>query len=245
MHSTQYSYRFLSLTSLFRVPSNLLRTSGTSKTTFLLRQRCRTPTTTLQSTRTTRKTLPQRPSLLRLSSRFLISPVSKEPHLQPAPAHKLCMFYSPPVEDRALSKPISTIVKTLVSPPPIRSRALNFHCCRTNEGDPVYLDKAQEYLESLLSPPYFEPDATDGWEAIIRRSTSAWGDPSTGSVTGDYFTLETLASGVVFVSGGSRTLGVGRHAGCSREDMRRRAGAEAAQRTHNWRFFSLSMLFAW
>ena len=64
---------------------------------------------------------------------------------------------------------------------------------RVLEGDPIYLEKAQVYLSSLiLSPSYFDPTATDGWEALLRKSTAAWGEPSTGSVTGDYFLLETL-----------------------------------------------------
>lgn len=55
--------------------------------------------------------------------------------------------------------------------------------------------KALEYLSSLLlSEEYFNPEATDGWEALLRKSTAAWGEPSTGSVTGDYFLLETMAS---------------------------------------------------
>ena len=54
--------------------------------------------------------------------------------------------------------------------------------------------KGQTYLSSLLSTEYFDPGATDGWEALLRKSTAAWGEASTGSVTGDYFLLETMAS---------------------------------------------------
>lgn len=65
--------------------------------------------------------------------------------------------------------------------------------CR--KGDPTYLERAQTYLSSLLlSSTYFNSAATDGWEALLRESSSAWGDPATGSVTGDYFLLETMAS---------------------------------------------------
>lgn len=67
-----------------------------------------------------------------------------------------------------------------------------------NEGEPAYLEKAQTYLSSLLlSSTYFNPTATDGWEALLRRSAAAWGEESVGSVTGDYFLLETMASAVV------------------------------------------------
>ena len=62
-------------------------------------------------------------------------------------------------------------------------------------GDPIYLEKAQVYLSSLiLASTYFDPSSTDGWEALLRKSTAAWGEPSTGSVTGDYFLLETMVS---------------------------------------------------
>lgn len=62
-------------------------------------------------------------------------------------------------------------------------------------GEPRYLEKAQMYLSSLLlSPSYFNPSATDGWEALLRKSAAAWGEESVGSVTGDYFLLETMAS---------------------------------------------------
>ncbi|CAM9347761.1 unnamed protein product, partial [Hapterophycus canaliculatus] len=60
-------------------------------------------------------------------------------------------------------------------------------------GDPIYLEKAQTYLSSLLlSSTYFNSAATDGWEALLRESSAAWGEPATGSVTGDYFLLETM-----------------------------------------------------
>lgn len=53
----------------------------------------------------------------------------------------------------------------------------------------------QEYLSSLLfSTDYVDAAATDGWEAVLRASSAAWGDPEVGSVTGDYFTLEAMAS---------------------------------------------------
>ncbi|CAN0124698.1 unnamed protein product [Scytosiphon promiscuus] len=62
-------------------------------------------------------------------------------------------------------------------------------------GNPIYLEKAQTYLSSLLlSSTYFNSAATDGWEALLRESSAAWDEPATGSVTGDYFLLETMAS---------------------------------------------------
>ena len=71
---------------------------------------------------------------------------------------------------------------------------MNLFRVRVLEGEPSYLEKAQVYLSSLLASDYFDPDADDGWEALLRKSTAAWGEASTGSVTGDYFLLETLAS---------------------------------------------------
>ncbi|CAN0005306.1 unnamed protein product [Pylaiella littoralis] len=62
-------------------------------------------------------------------------------------------------------------------------------------GKPDYLEMGQEYLSSLLfSTDYVDAAATDGWEAVLRASSAAWGDPEVGSVTGDYFTLEAMAS---------------------------------------------------
>lgn len=59
----------------------------------------------------------------------------------------------------------------------------------------MYLEMGQEYLSSLLySTEYFNAAATDGWEALLRASSAAWGDPEVGSVTGDYFTLESMVS---------------------------------------------------
>lgn len=67
-------------------------------------------------------------------------------------------------------------------------------CC-ANKGEPGFLEKAQVYLSSLItSTTYFDPAATDGWEALLRGSAAAWGEASVGSVTGDYFLLETMAS---------------------------------------------------
>ncbi|CAN0163453.1 unnamed protein product [Ectocarpus fasciculatus] len=60
-------------------------------------------------------------------------------------------------------------------------------------GEPSYLEKAQEFLSSLLlSSAYFDPSATDGWQAILRNSAAAWGEDSVGSVTADYFLLESM-----------------------------------------------------
>lgn len=65
----------------------------------------------------------------------------------------------------------------------------------TFEGNPYYLKKGELYLSSLLlNPEYFNSEATDGWEAILRASSSEHGNPETGSVTGDYYTLESMAS---------------------------------------------------
>ncbi|CBJ31655.1 Unsaturated glucuronyl hydrolase, family GH88 [Ectocarpus siliculosus] len=60
-------------------------------------------------------------------------------------------------------------------------------------GEPSYLEKGQEFLSSLLlSPNYFDSSATDGWQAILRNSAAAWGDAAVGSVTADYFLLESM-----------------------------------------------------
>eukprot|EP00752_Nemacystus_decipiens_P012850 g11377.t1 len=62
-------------------------------------------------------------------------------------------------------------------------------------GNIAYLEKAQTYLSSLvLSPTYFDPEATDGWEALLRMSASEHGpeEGGVGSVTGDYFLLENM-----------------------------------------------------
>lgn len=39
---------------------------------------------------------------------------------------------------------------------------------------------------------YYQPDATDGYQSILRRATSRWSEPETGAVFGDYFFLEAL-----------------------------------------------------
>ena len=60
------------------------------------------------------------------------------------------------------------------------------------------LEKAQTYLSNLLlSSDFVDPTAMDGWESLLRRTAAEWGDPEVGSVTGDYFLLETMASGDV------------------------------------------------
>ncbi|CAM9507739.1 unnamed protein product [Ectocarpus fasciculatus] len=60
-------------------------------------------------------------------------------------------------------------------------------------GEPSYLETAQEFLSSLLlSSTYFDSSATDGWQAILRDSAAAWGDEAVGSVTADYFLLESM-----------------------------------------------------
>ncbi|CBJ31659.1 Unsaturated glucuronyl hydrolase, family GH88 [Ectocarpus siliculosus] len=60
-------------------------------------------------------------------------------------------------------------------------------------GEPSYLEKAQEFLPSLLlSSTYFDSSATDGWQTILRNSTAAWGDAAMGFVTADYFLLESI-----------------------------------------------------
>ncbi|CBJ33670.1 Unsaturated glucuronyl hydrolase, family GH88 [Ectocarpus siliculosus] len=60
-------------------------------------------------------------------------------------------------------------------------------------GEPSYLEKAQEFLSSLLLPStYVDSSATDGWQSILRNSAAAWGDPAVGSVTADYFLLESM-----------------------------------------------------
>lgn len=66
---------------------------------------------------------------------------------------------------------------------------------RSMKGTPTYLERAQLFLTSLLgNKEYFNPDAVDGWQALLRASSAEHGDPETGSVTGDYYTLESMAS---------------------------------------------------
>lgn len=80
----------------------------------------------------------------------------------------------------------------VTSPPPV-------HSTPVDEAEVAYLEKGQTYLSSLLfSGDYFNSTATDGWEALLRKSASAWGEGSSGSVTGDYHLLEAMVSvGVV------------------------------------------------
>ncbi|CAN0023241.1 unnamed protein product [Pylaiella littoralis] len=62
-------------------------------------------------------------------------------------------------------------------------------------GVPYYLELAQLYLGSLLgNKDYFDPDATDSYQAIFRAASAEHGDPETGSMTGEYFGMEGMAS---------------------------------------------------
>lgn len=63
-----------------------------------------------------------------------------------------------------------------------------------NAEDPTYLVKGQNYLKALLSGTYFQPDATDGYQSILRRTTGRWGEEEVGAVFGDYFLLEAMVS---------------------------------------------------
>eukprot|EP00903_Cladosiphon_okamuranus_P010054 g9531.t2 len=58
--------------------------------------------------------------------------------------------------------------------------------------DPVYLVKAQNHLSALLKENYYIPDATDGYQSILRRATAKWGEPEVGATFGDYFLLEAM-----------------------------------------------------
>ncbi|CAM9689075.1 unnamed protein product, partial [Pylaiella littoralis] len=58
--------------------------------------------------------------------------------------------------------------------------------------DAAYLIKGQNYLSALLVADYYLPDATDGYQSILRRATAAWGDPEVGATFGDYFLLECM-----------------------------------------------------
>eukprot|EP00904_Undaria_pinnatifida_P003723 jgi/Undpi1/13351/HiC_scaffold_8.g03010.m1 len=58
--------------------------------------------------------------------------------------------------------------------------------------DPSYLMKAQDYIFAVLSADYYLPNASDGWQSILRRATARWGDPEVGAVFGDYFLLEAM-----------------------------------------------------
>eukprot|EP00752_Nemacystus_decipiens_P008973 g8011.t1 len=59
-------------------------------------------------------------------------------------------------------------------------------------GEPIYLVKAQTHLSALLQADYYLPDATDGYQSILRRATAEWGDPEVGATFGDYFLLEAM-----------------------------------------------------
>ncbi|CAM9161445.1 unnamed protein product [Laminaria digitata] len=60
-------------------------------------------------------------------------------------------------------------------------------------GEAIYLEQAQVYLTSLLtSSSYYDPDAEDGWQSILRRSSARWSDPEVGAVFADYFLLEAM-----------------------------------------------------
>lgn len=107
----------------------------------------------------------------------------------PAPIlrSEICTLCPPP-----LPKTISHRLVSVSSPfylPPLLSLSSYL------AGNPSYLEMAQEYMSSLLlSPEYFDPTATDGWEALLRKSAADWGGPEVGSITGDYYTLEMMAS---------------------------------------------------
>lgn len=72
---------------------------------------------------------------------------------------------------------------------PTRSRAKRL---RKSPEEPYYLEKAQEFLTALYQPTYYEPDADDGWQSVLRRVTSEYDAPETGSIFGDYYLLETM-----------------------------------------------------
>lgn len=59
-------------------------------------------------------------------------------------------------------------------------------------GEAKYLETAETYLKSVLSPDYFLPDADDGWQSILRRASAEHGDPELGAIFGDYFLLEAM-----------------------------------------------------
>lgn len=70
--------------------------------------------------------------------------------------------------------------------------------------DPAYLVKAQEHLSGVLTADYYLPDATDGYQSILRRATSEWGDEEVGATFGDYFLLETMVRERNLLDGGGR-----------------------------------------
>lgn len=68
-------------------------------------------------------------------------------------------------------------------------------CYIHHTGEAIYLEQAQLYLGSLLfTASYYDPDATDGWQSILRRSSARWSDPEVGAVFADYFLLESMVS---------------------------------------------------
>ncbi|CAN0410370.1 unnamed protein product, partial [Ascophyllum nodosum] len=62
----------------------------------------------------------------------------------------------------------------------------------TETGDSKYLAWAEKYLSAVLTADYYLPDATDGYQSILRRATSRWGETERGAVFGDYFVLEAM-----------------------------------------------------
>lgn len=93
-----------------------------------------------------------------------------------------------------LSKQISS-----VHPTPTQRPLFSTIVCqlfRPTQDDAAYLIKGQNYLSALLVADYYLPDATDGYQSILRRATAAWGDPEVGATFGDYFLLECMVRGV-------------------------------------------------
>lgn len=78
---------------------------------------------------------------------------------------------------------------------PVPPSFVSTNSCRKTSGDPIYLVKAQNHLSALLQADYYLPEATDGYQSILRRATAAWGDPEVGATFGDYFLLEAMVSG--------------------------------------------------
>ncbi|CAM9499460.1 unnamed protein product, partial [Sphacelaria rigidula] len=58
--------------------------------------------------------------------------------------------------------------------------------------DPAHLELAVLYLKSALQPTYYEPNADDGWQSILRRASSEYDSPEVGAIFGDYFCIESM-----------------------------------------------------
>ena len=79
-------------------------------------------------------------------------------------------------------------------PLPIASCTISHRTPPNVSEDPEHLELAVLYLSSALQPTYYEPDADDGWQSILRRASSDYDSPEVGAVFGDYYFIESMVS---------------------------------------------------